>query len=113
MAKDDVGIETRFLTPRDVGTLLNVSESQVYALMRSGDLPAIKIGGRGVWRVDRRRLETWLDELHDRTAEWVRDNPLADPGKWLIAAEDVRAYRPLGQARSAILESAGVPTQSR
>jgi excisionase family DNA binding protein len=52
MAKDNVEIQPRFLTPRDVATLLNVSESQVYALMRSGDLPAIKIGGRGVWRWD-------------------------------------------------------------
>jgi excisionase family DNA binding protein len=76
---NDVGMETRFLTPRDVATLLKVSESQVYALMRSGDLPAIKIGGRGVWRVDRLRLEAWLDEQHDRTAEWVRNNPLIEP----------------------------------
>jgi Helix-turn-helix domain len=47
----------------------------VYALVRSGELPAIKIGGRGVWRVDRQRLEAYIDRLHTETAEWVRTHP--------------------------------------
>ena len=33
---------------------LNVSRPQAYALVRSGELPAIKLGGRGVWRRDSR-----------------------------------------------------------
>jgi excisionase family DNA binding protein len=35
----------RFLKMTDVAEELNVSNAQVYALVRSGDLPAIKIGG--------------------------------------------------------------------
>ena len=37
----------RFLTLVDVAEVLNTSSAQVYALVRGGDLPAIKIGGRG------------------------------------------------------------------
>ena len=50
----------RFLTLADVAEVLNTSSAQVYALVRRGDLPAIKIGGRGQWRVEREQLE----ELH-------------------------------------------------
>ena len=37
----------RFLQLTDVAEILNISSSQTYALVRSGELPAIKIGGRG------------------------------------------------------------------
>lgn len=43
--------DPRFLTLADVSEVLNTSSAQVYALVRRGDLPAIKIGGRGQWRV--------------------------------------------------------------
>ena len=36
----------RFLQLADVAEVLNISAAQAYALVRSGDLPAIKIGGR-------------------------------------------------------------------
>jgi excisionase family DNA binding protein len=45
-----------------------VSVPQVYALVRSGDLPAIKLGGRGVWRVDRDKLDAYLEQLAEETA---------------------------------------------
>ncbi len=53
------GDQPRFLRLGDVALCLNISSSQVYALVRSGDLPAIKIGGRGQWRVEATRLEAW------------------------------------------------------
>ncbi len=37
----------RFLTLADVAETLNISSAQAYALVRSGDLRAIKVGGRG------------------------------------------------------------------
>jgi excisionase family DNA binding protein len=43
-------VEPRFFTLDQTARYLNVSHPQVYALVRSGELPAIKIGGRGVWR---------------------------------------------------------------
>ncbi|MBM2618954.1 helix-turn-helix domain-containing protein [Actinoplanes sp. LDG1-06] len=68
--------EPRFLLLTDVATELNVSESQVYHMVRSGELPAIKIGGRGQWRVERARLEQYIEEKYAETAAWVAHNPL-------------------------------------
>ncbi|NYT94114.1 helix-turn-helix domain-containing protein [Salinispora sp. H7-4] len=70
--------EPRFLLLSEVATELNVSDSQVYHMVRSGELPAIKIGGRGQWRVERTRLEEYINHKYAETAEWVRDNPLVE-----------------------------------
>ena len=72
------GIEPRLLTLEDVATYLNVRVAQVYALVRSGDLPAVKIGGRGVWRVDRAQLDSYIDRLHEDTEARTRNHRL-DP----------------------------------
>ncbi|MER5703781.1 helix-turn-helix domain-containing protein [Micromonospora sp. NPDC002296] len=71
-------MEPRFLLLSDVAAELNVSDSQVYHMVRSGELPGIKIGGRGQWRVERARLEEYIEHKYAETAEWVRDNPLND-----------------------------------
>ena len=47
----------RFLTLADVADVLNVTVRQVYALVRSGDLRGIQIGGRGQWRIEAVELE--------------------------------------------------------
>lgn len=70
-------MEARFLQLHDVAEILNVSASQVYHMVRSGELPAIKIGGRGQWRVERARLESYIEQKYAETAEWIRQNPLA------------------------------------
>ena len=69
-------VAPRFLTLDDVATYLNVSVPQVYALVRSGELPAIKIGGRGVWRVDFKQLEAYVDRLHEETKRFTDTHPL-------------------------------------
>lgn len=74
------GIEPRFFTLEDVATYLNVSVPQVYSLVRSRELPAVKIGGRGVWRVDREQLDAYIKRLHEKTNEWARDHPLNPRG---------------------------------
>lgn len=71
-------MESRFLLLSDVASELNVSDSQVYHMVRSGELPAIKIGGRGQWRVERARLEEYIARKYTETAEWVRHNPLIE-----------------------------------
>lgn len=68
--------EPAFLTLEDVARYLSVSVPQVYALVRSGDLPAIKIGGRGVWRVGRVQLEEYIERLHHETEAWAKKHPL-------------------------------------
>jgi excisionase family DNA binding protein len=62
----------------DVAAELNVSDSQVYHMVRSGELPAIKVGGRGQWRVERAVLERYIEQKYAETADWVQQNPLVD-----------------------------------
>ena len=47
-------------------------------MVRSGELPAIKIGGRGQWRVERARLEEYIALKYAETADWVQGNPLIE-----------------------------------
>jgi excisionase family DNA binding protein len=68
----------RFLTLADVADVLNISASQTYALVRNGDLEAIKIGGRGQWRVERDKLEEYIARLYDQTRKFVADHPFAE-----------------------------------
>ena len=65
----------RFLTLSDVAELLNIAPAQVYTLVRTGELPAIKIGARGQWRVEDKVLETYIERLYSSTAEFVALNP--------------------------------------
>lgn len=61
----------RFLQLADVAEILNTSAAQVYALVRSGELPAIKIGGRGQWRVEAVELEKYIERMYAETREFV------------------------------------------
>ncbi len=65
----------RFLTLSDVAETLNISASQTYALVRSGDLPAIKVGGRGQWRVEAQALEDYIEDMYAQTREFVSTHP--------------------------------------
>ena len=57
------GLPPPLLKPAEVAAVLNVTVSQVYTLMRGGELPAVKIGRKGVWRVSRETLEAYLAAL--------------------------------------------------
>ena len=50
----------RFLTLQQVADELNTKHSTIRALIASGDLPAIQIGGRGQWRIERTKLEDYI-----------------------------------------------------
>ena len=65
----------RFLTLDDVGEVLNISAAQTYALVRSGELRAVKIGGRGQWRVEDTELEAYITRMYEQTEEFVRTHP--------------------------------------
>jgi excisionase family DNA binding protein len=77
----------RFLQLADVAEVLNISAAQTYALVRSGELPAIKIGGRGQWRVEEAELETYIQRMYAQTKEFVATHPLGARG-----AEDDAAF---------------------
>lgn len=68
----------RFLTLAEVAEVLNTSQAQVYALVRRGELPAIKLGGRGQWRVEAARLEDYIADLYQQTKEFVAEHPFSE-----------------------------------
>ena len=68
----------RFLTLTEVAEVLNTSSAQVYAMVRRGELPAIKIGGRGQWRVETDRLEEFIAAAYKATEKYVETHPFVD-----------------------------------
>ena len=57
---------------------MNISVSQTCVLVRSGDLKGIQIGGRNQWRVERSKLEEYIEQAYRRTAQQLDQLP-ADP----------------------------------
>ena len=70
----------RFLQLADVAEVLNISAAQTYALVRSGELPAIKVGGRGQWRVEESELESYIQRMYAETKQFVATHPLGARG---------------------------------
>lgn len=71
----------RFLTLTDVAETLNVSMSQARSMVRSGELPAIQVGGRGQWRVEQSVLEEFIADQYAATrrkvAQWAEEDQRA------------------------------------
>lgn len=56
---------------REVARLLSLSLGSTYALVREGEIPARKLGGR--WVIPKKRFHAWLDECTE---------PATDPEGW-------------------------------
>lgn len=73
----------RFLPLSEVCEILSISSAQGYALVRSQELPAIQIGGRGQWRVEASVLEEFIAskyaEQRDAARQEVSD--VSDQGE--------------------------------
>lgn len=65
----------RFLQLADVAEVLNISVRQAYTLVNSGELPAIRVGGRGQWRVEATELEAYIQRLYAETRALVESRP--------------------------------------
>ena len=68
----------RFLQLADVAEVLNISGAQVYALVRRHELKAIKIGGRGQWRVEASELEAYIQRAYADAEQFVREHPFVE-----------------------------------
>ncbi len=55
--EDALETEYEFLTPQDVQRELSIGKNTFYHLVRSGQLPAFRIGK--LWRVRREELLNW------------------------------------------------------
>jgi excisionase family DNA binding protein len=60
-------VPPRFLHLADVMEALSISSAQAYALVRSGDLRAIQVGGRNQWRIEASELEAYIQRQYDAT----------------------------------------------
>jgi excisionase family DNA binding protein len=91
----------RFLTLADTAEVLNISLNQAYVLVRSGELPAIKIGGKGQWRVERSVLESYIEAKYEearRLSLWNQSDyanipELATPPRPIDSANQSRTSR--------------------
>ncbi|WP_141270517.1 helix-turn-helix domain-containing protein [Kocuria varians] len=50
---------------------VHISRSQAYVLVRSGELRAIQVGGRGQWRVEHAELEAYIQRCYEETAALI------------------------------------------
>jgi len=66
----------RFLLLADVAEILNVSPVQARALVVSGELPAIKVGGRGQWRIETTELEAYIQRKYAETRALIEQREL-------------------------------------
>lgn len=64
----------KFLSIADVAEYLNVSAGQVRTLIRSGQLPAIQVGGRGQWRIETTELDKYVKACYALTRQRIAQN---------------------------------------
>ncbi|MFC5929168.1 DNA-binding protein [Cryobacterium melibiosiphilum] len=67
----------RFLTLGDVSEILSISPVEALDLVRSNELPAIRIGSPGTWRVERIVLESYIEAKYEearRLAMWEQSD---------------------------------------
>lgn len=86
-SRDEIG---RFLSIGDAAELLSVDVATVDQLIRSGELPAMRVGTSGPWRIERTQLELWIDDRHEAArleAAWHQ-------GEYANVAELAGAQRP-------------------
>lgn len=66
----------RFLQITDVAETLSISARQVYALIKSGELPAIKVGK--AWRIEATELENYIQRAYADTRQRVSSGTLGE-----------------------------------
>jgi excisionase family DNA binding protein len=67
----DEPTKRRFLTIEQAAEELNVKESLIRGLIKTGELRALQVGGRGLWRVGRQDVEDYVSEAYRRTSERI------------------------------------------
>lgn len=80
--------QPRFLTLAQVAEELNVKHSLVQGLIRTGELRAFQVGGRGQWRIGRQDVEDYINQAYQRTAERIAVGEITDYGEADAAEEE-------------------------
>lgn len=76
----------RFLLLADVAEQLNISVRHARALVASGELLGIQIGGRGQWRVEASEFESYIQRKYAETRALLEERgTLGRPVDELVA----------------------------
>jgi excisionase family DNA binding protein len=59
----------RFVPLTYIAEQLSISRNQAYALVRSGELPAIQVGGRSQWRVEITEFERYIEDAYQQARD--------------------------------------------
>lgn len=57
----------RFVTVAEAAELLSVDIPTIDGLIRSGELPAIRVGDAGPWRLELTQLRLWIQDRYEDT----------------------------------------------
>lgn len=78
---DELANPRRFLTIEQAAEELNVNANQIRALLRTGELRGIQVGGRGLWRIGATDIEDFIAGAYRRTAERIAAGELKGEGE--------------------------------
>lgn len=76
---DSPTLRRRFIPLDAVAEMFSISQAQAYALVRTGELRAIKVGGRGQWRVEMAEIELFIEKSYENTARETETVDTSDP----------------------------------
>ncbi|MDO4791468.1 MAG: helix-turn-helix domain-containing protein [Buchananella hordeovulneris] len=61
----------KFFTVADVAEQLGVSVSAVRAMLLSGELLGIQVGGKNVWRIEDKELDAYIERAYQANAQRI------------------------------------------
>ena len=64
-------LQRKFVPLDEVERVFSITKSQAYALVRSGALRAIRVGGRGQWRIELAEIEEYIRRAYAATEEFL------------------------------------------
>lgn len=67
-------LQRRFVPLEEVEPIFSITRSQAYALVRSGDLRAIQVGGRGQWRVELAEIDAYIRRAYAATKSIIHED---------------------------------------
>lgn len=59
----------RFHTIPEVAEAFTTSEAQIRALLKSGELEGIQIGGRGQWRIEDTKIDEYINRMYQAQSD--------------------------------------------
>lgn len=74
----DEPTQHRFMTISQAAEEMNVKQSLIQGLIRTGELRALQVGGRGLWRIGGEDVEDYIADAYRQTAERIAAGELAD-----------------------------------